>query len=167
MTIHTDHPFATPPGDRDPLRRLRGHLPAPVSIWTTGEGRGRVGLTVSSFVVGAGEPGVVIGLVDEESDFWDEQPEVFAVNIASNDHTFLSEAFAGTAPAPGGPFTLGTWEQTAWGPVLGDAAGWLGVRRTNEPRPAGWGLLVEATVEHVSVTDRAVLRHERGRYHAG
>ena len=31
-------PFATPPGKRSPARRLRGRLPAPVTIWTAGEG---------------------------------------------------------------------------------------------------------------------------------
>lgn len=167
MTIHSDHPFATPPGDRDPLRRLRGHLPAAVSLWTAGQGRGRVGLTVSSFMIGAGEPAVVLGLVDEESDFWEDEPETFVVNIAVGGHEFLSDAFAGTAPAPGGPFTLATWEDSDWGPVLTGAAGWIGVRRTVQPRHAGWGLLVEAQVEHVEVTDLEVLTHQRGRYHAG
>lgn len=35
MTIHPEHPFATPAGAREPLRRLRGRLPSAVSVWTT------------------------------------------------------------------------------------------------------------------------------------
>ena len=35
MTIHGDHPFLPPADGRDPLRRWRGRMPAPVSVWTT------------------------------------------------------------------------------------------------------------------------------------
>lgn len=165
MTIHTTHPFEPGEGDRDPLRRLRGRLPSPVSVWTTGVGRSRAGLTVSSFLVAAGEPARVLGLVDEESELWDERPEVLVVNVLGADHAWLADAFAGTAPAPGGPFTLGSWSDTDWGPALDDAVAHVGVRLVeDDPRHVGWGLLLEAVVEHVDVGDGAALVHTRGRY---
>lgn len=165
MTIHSDHPFVPPEGDRDPLRRLRGRLPAPVSVWTTGRERSREGLTISSLLVADGEPARVLGLVDADSDFWDADPSTWVVNVLGAEHRFLADAFAGTAPAPGGPFTLGTWSDSDWGPVLAGTAGWLGVRRDGgEPRQVGWGLLVEGVVEHVEVGDAEAVVHVRGRY---
>ncbi len=128
MTIHSEHPFVPPEGDRDPLRRLRGQLPAPVTVWTAGTGRGRRGLTVSSVLVAAGDPAHVLGLVDEEADLWAEPPTTLVVNVLGPGHAYLADAFAGTAPAPGGPFTQGEWSDSDWGPVLADAAAWVGAR---------------------------------------
>jgi flavin reductase (DIM6/NTAB) family NADH-FMN oxidoreductase RutF len=165
MSIHDEHPFLPPDGRRDPLRRLRGRMPAPVTVWAAGAGQDRVGLTVSSVVVGDGDPAVVLGLVDEDSTFWDARPEVFTVNVVAAGQEYLADAFAGVVPAPGGPFTLGVWEQSDWGPVLRGSAGWLGVRRgAGDPRHAGWALLVEGTAEHVEVGDTDPLAHVRGRY---
>ena len=67
MTIHHCDPFATPEGQRSPVRRLRGRLAAPVTLWTA---PGPAGLTVSSMLVAGGEPGRVLGLIDEESELW-------------------------------------------------------------------------------------------------
>jgi flavin reductase (DIM6/NTAB) family NADH-FMN oxidoreductase RutF len=168
VTIHSEHPFVPPEGDRDPLRRLRGHLPAPVTVWAAGSGPDRRGLTVSSVLVAAGEPAHVLGLVDEESLLWDEPPETLTVNVLGPGHAYLAEAFAGTAPAPGGPFTQGEWSDSEWGPVLADAAGWLGVRLVSEPpRHVGWGLLLDGVVEHVETLSSEVLTHVRGRYLGG
>lgn len=165
MTIHSDHPFMPPEGERDPLRRFRGRLPAPVTVWATGEGRGRRGFTVSSLLIADGEPGRVAGLIDEDSDFRDALDEVFTVNVLTQAHTTMANAFAGVGPAPGGPFTLGEWEQTAWGPVLKDSAGWLGARLVDaEPRHLGWALLVEATIERIEVGDPIAMAHMRGVY---
>lgn len=168
MTIHDEHPFLPPEGDRDAFRRLRGRLPAAVSVWTTGEGRSRAGLTVSSFLLAAGEPPHVLALVDDESDLWDARPETVVVNVLGPQHAFLADAFAGTVPAPGGPFTLGSWSDESWGPRLDDAAGWLGVRLDEgEPRRVGWGLLLTGVVEHTHVRSDDVLVHVRGRYAPG
>ncbi|MET1039015.1 MAG: flavin reductase [Aeromicrobium sp.] len=168
MTIHSDHPFVPPEGERDPLRRLRGRLPAPVTVWSTGAGATREGLTISSMLVADGEPARVLGLVDPDSAFWDAEPDTWVVNVLGTEHRFLADAFAGTAPAPGGPFTLGSWDVSAWGPVLGDTAGWIGVRRAEtEPREVGWGLLVEGIVEHVAIGDAQAMMHVRGRYREG
>ncbi len=165
MSIHDEHPFLPPDDERDPLRRFRGRMPAPVTLWATGAGRGRVGLTVSSALVAEGDPPVLLGLVDEDSAFWDQQPEMFTVALAAPGQEYLADVFAGTMPAPGGPFTLGAWEQTAWGPVPEGNAGWLGVRRTTgEPRHAGWAVVVEGVVEHVELGGADALAHVRGRY---
>lgn len=159
MSIHSEHPFTPPEGERDPLRRLRGRLAAPVTVWTTTG----AGLTVSSVLVADGEPARVLGLIDEDSDFWDAGPTSVVVNVLGADHRYLAEAFAGTAPAPGGPFTLGTWETSEWGPVLAGAAGWLGVRLEPDPREVGWRLLVEGVVEHVEIGSVDPLVLLRGR----
>lgn len=165
MTIHSDHPFLPPEGDRDPLRRLRGRMPAPVTVWTSGTGAARGGLTVSSVLVADGDPAHVLGLIDEDSDFWAASPRSIVVNLLGPDHRFLADAFAGTAPAPGGPFTLGEWRDSDWGPVLAESAGWIGVRVTDEaPRSVGWGVLVDGVVEHVEVGSAEGLVHVRGRY---
>ncbi|MEO6604217.1 MAG: flavin reductase family protein [Aeromicrobium sp.] len=164
MTIHSDHPFLPPSGDRDPLRQLRGRMPAPVTVWASGSGAARTGLTVSSVIVANGEPAHVLAVIDEDSDWWASAPESVVVNVLGQDHRFLADAFAGTAPAPGGPFTLGTWTDSEWGPVLDESAGWLGVRILAEPRSVGWGLLVEGVVEKVETGEVDALIHLRGRY---
>ncbi|MGI3784693.1 MAG: flavin reductase family protein [Janthinobacterium lividum] len=174
MTIHTEHPFADAADDRSPLRRFRGRMVSPVSVWTAlGEGR-RAGWTVSSFLVADGEPGEVVGVVDEDSDLGEllAHPQADAavvVNLLTWEQHQLADAFAGQAPAPGGVFRLGEWTESEWGPVLLGSAGWIGARLSAEaPDHAGWGLLVRATVEHVQLPDPApdhgVLLHTRGRY---
>jgi len=106
---------------------------SPVSVWTA-LGRGhRAGWTVSSFLVADGEPGEVVGVVDEDSDLADllthpqAQPAV-VVNLLSWEQRSLADAFAGQAPAPGGVFRLGEWTESEWGPVLLGSAGWIGAR---------------------------------------
>ena len=142
-------------------------MPAPVTVWATGEGAQRRGLTVSSMLLAAGEPDRVLGLIDPDSDFWEADPATWTVNVLGAEHRFLADAFAGTVPAPGGPFTLGDWSDSEWGPVLGGTAGWIGVRLTEgEPRQVGWGLLVEGVVESVTVGSADALIHLRGRYNA-
>jgi len=169
VSIHGDHPFLPPEGERDPLRRLRGRVPAGVSVWTTADGGRRAGWTVSSFLLADGNPAEVLGLVDEESDLATllAGSRTVVLNLLAWEQRFLADAFAGLAPAPGGPFRLGTWTDSPWGPVLGETVGWVGARlRTSPDEHAGWGLLVRATVEHVELTaaDAPVLASFRGRY---
>lgn len=167
MTIHSEHPFAQPESERDPVRRFRGRLGGTVSLWTTGEGAGRAGLTVSSLMVAAGEPGRVLALVDPDSDLADavQDNEVAVVQLLEWEHRDLAEAFAGLAPAPGGVFRLGSWVETVWGPRLEGASVWAGLRLAGVPREVGWSLLLEATVEHVEIGEESEpLVHRRGRY---
>jgi flavin reductase (DIM6/NTAB) family NADH-FMN oxidoreductase RutF len=176
VTIHSTHPFATPEPERDPVRRFRGRTPAPVSVWAAGQGAGRAGWTLSSFLVVDGEPAEVVGVLDEDSVLAERlmasEPATersFTVNLLGWHHRGLADAFAGVAPAPGGPFTLGRWRDTDWGPVLDDAPGWLGVRLRSVPDRAGWSLLVRGSVDHVEIgsdPDEGMLTYVRGRYRA-
>ncbi|MDG4790814.1 flavin reductase family protein [Micromonospora sp. WMMD1102] len=173
--IHHTDPFATPEGDRSPVRRLRGRLPAPVTLWTayagttaTGEPAAPAGLTVSSTLVADGEPGRLLGLVDDESELWAAASASgrFAVTLLGPAHRQLADRFAGLFPAPGGLFATGEWTHTGYGPVPGGAGvgGWVGCR-LDGAREYGWALLVEATVETVELTGTAApLLHHRGRY---
>lgn len=171
VSIHSDHPFMPVDADRSPIRQLRGRLGAGVSIWASGEGRDRVGLTVSSMLVADGEPGNVLGLLDPDSDLWEhlQTSRTFTVNLLGWDDRHLADAFAGAAPAPGGVFRLGTWTDSEWGPVLDSALAWAGCRLLDrEPRTVGYTVTAEATVQKVFLAeeaDRQALMHRRGRYH--
>ena len=67
-------------------------------------------------------------------------------------------------PAPGGMFSHGEFEQTAWGPRLVPAASWAGVRLEAEQQ-VGWSTLVTTVVERLEVGDADdPLRHRRGRF---
>ena len=73
--------------------------------------------------------------------------------------------FAGLAPAPGGLFRLGTWEQTAWGPVLAGVSAWAGFSLVGEPSSVGWSALVDGVIEEVHLEEPVEpLVHRRGRY---
>jgi 3-hydroxy-9,10-secoandrosta-1,3,5(10)-triene-9,17-dione monooxygenase reductase component len=163
MTIHSTDPFATPEPERSPVRRLRGRLPAPVTLWTA---PGPAGLTVSSLLVADGAPGRVLGLVDDESQLWEALRESgrFAVAALGPGHRQLADRFAGLMPAPGGLFRGYEWTETRYGPVPADARSWAGCR-LDDARPYGWALLVEATVEQVEIgAPDNPLVHYRGRY---
>lgn len=166
MTIHTSDPFATPEGDRSPVRRLRGRLAAAVTVWTA---PGPAGLTVSSMLVADGDPGCVLGLVDDESALWSaiEAAGVFTVVPLGDADRQLADRFAGLLPAPGGVFRDGgSWRDTPYGPVLaGGSRTWAGCRLV-DARRLGWGQLVEATIETVEIgpADGGPLVHYRGRY---
>jgi flavin reductase (DIM6/NTAB) family NADH-FMN oxidoreductase RutF len=167
MTIHSSHPFADPESERDAARRLRGRLGGTVSLWTTGTGPDRAGLTVSSLMIANGEPAHALALVDPDSDFAAGVQETGAavVQLLEWPHRDLAEAFAGLAPAPGGVFRLGSWTDTDWGPRLDGASAWAGVRVAAEPTEVGWSLLLDAAIEHVEIGEEAQpLVHRRGRY---
>ncbi|MEQ4300689.1 flavin reductase family protein [Plantactinospora sp. B6F1] len=168
--IHHTDPFATPERDRSPVRRLRGRLPAPVTLWTAYEPSDGdpAGLTVSSTLVADGEPGRLLGLVDEESELWAAASGSgrFAVTLLGPAHRQLADRFAGLFPAPGGLFATGEWTRTGYGPVPGGPGigGWAGCR-LDGAREYGWALLVEATIETVELEGAAApLLHHRGRY---
>ncbi|BCJ65582.1 hypothetical protein GCM10009779_03760 [Polymorphospora rubra] len=161
--IHHTDPFATPTHERSPLRRLRGRLPAAVTLWTA---PGPAGLTVSSTLVADGAPGRLLGLIDDESDLWTAVSAAgrFAVAPLGPAHRQLADRFAGLMPAPGGLFRDADWTETDYGPVPADAGGWAGCR-LDGAREYGWALLVEATIEHVELgDDPGPLIHYRGRY---
>jgi flavin reductase (DIM6/NTAB) family NADH-FMN oxidoreductase RutF len=109
----------------------------------------------------------VLALVDPDSDFADTIQETGAavVQLLEWPHRDLAEAFAGLAPAPGGPFKMAAWADTEWGPRLEGASAWAGVRVADRQHEVGWSLLVDTTVEHVEIAEeREPLIHRRGRY---
>jgi flavin reductase (DIM6/NTAB) family NADH-FMN oxidoreductase RutF len=171
MTIHATDPFATPDDAKSAVRRLRGRLAAPVTLWTAYGGEGRpAGLTVSSTVVVDGQPGMVLGVLDAESDLFAAVAASgrFAVSLLSLADTRLADVFAGVMPAPGGGFAQGRWRPTDYGPVPETAVAWA-LCRLSGSRPVGWGLLVESTIESAIVADAGAgeevpLDHYRGRY---
>jgi len=161
--IHPTDPFATPEDEKSPVRRLRGRLAAPVTLWTTA---GPAGLTVSSTLVADGDPGRVLGLIDDESDFWDalDQSGRFAMITLAPADRQLADRFAGLLPAPGGLFAGTGWTDTDYGPVPAGATTWAGCRLESS-RVLGWALLVEAVIEKVEAGPSAhPLIHYRGRY---
>ena len=168
VTIHSEHPFLDPGGDRRPARRLRGRLPAPVTVWTSVHEGEPAGLTVSSLLVADGEPARLLCLLDEESELWPVLRDSgrAAVSVLGPDDRTLADVFAGVAPSPGGAFRTGEWTDTDWGPVVVGRA-WAGGRLVGAPRPVGWPLLVELELEHIDLStgaDQAALAYRRGRY---
>ena len=164
MTIHSGHPFADE--NPDPVRRLRGRLGGAVALLTAAGPERRAGLTVSSLMVANGEPARVLALVDPDSDLAEVAAAAgrVAVQLLSWPHRDLADAFAGVAPAPGGPFRMAEWEDTAWGPRLASAATWAGTR-VESAAPVGWSDLLTLVVEEVVVgDDEQPLVHRRGRY---
>jgi 3-hydroxy-9,10-secoandrosta-1,3,5(10)-triene-9,17-dione monooxygenase reductase component len=172
VTIHASDPFATPEQDRSPVRRLRARLPAAVTLWTTRDEQGRpAGLTVSSTVVIDGDPGRLLGILDEESQLWEAVRATgrFAVAPLRETDRQLADAFAGLMPAPGGPFAGRPWQDTDFGPVPEGVSAWAGCHLDGS-RPIGWGLLIEATVVRVEIGPADAgpsLIYFRGRYLGG
>jgi flavin reductase (DIM6/NTAB) family NADH-FMN oxidoreductase RutF len=167
VTIHSEHPFLEPESERDPVRRLRGRLGGTVTLWTCGTGDSRSGLTVSSLMLANGSPAHALALVDPDSEFASALQNTgrSVVQLLEWPHRDLADAFAGIAPAPGGVFTLGSWEDTRWGPRLQGASAWAGVRLADESRDVGWSLLVDTVVEHIEIGEESrPLVHRRGRY---
>ncbi|TWH01353.1 flavin reductase (DIM6/NTAB) family NADH-FMN oxidoreductase RutF [Nocardioides sp. J9] len=165
MTIHTTHPFAD--ADPDPARRFRSHVSGAVTLWTSGDDVERAGLTVTSLMVALGPEPTVLALLDPDSDLLEVLRETgtAVVQLLSWPDRQLAEAFAGTAPAPGGPFRQSAFVDTDHGPRLASSATWAGVRLAGE-REVGWSVEVAAVLEHVEVgeTDDPLL-HRRGRFH--
>jgi flavin reductase (DIM6/NTAB) family NADH-FMN oxidoreductase RutF len=168
VTIHASDPFATPENARSPLRRLRGRMPTKVSLWTAYGSDGRpAGLTVSSTVVAEGDPGVILGLVDEESDLYTAvlASGKVAVAVLRDGDDQLADRFAGLMPAPGGAFSEGRWEVTAYGPVRSGLLSWAGCTLA-ATEPVGYAQLVRATVAevHIGAAPPPPLVRYRGRY---
>ena len=172
VSIHSEHPFLPPPDQREAGRRLRARLGGTVTLWTAGAGTGRedrAGLTVGSLMLGDGPAWQLLALLDPDADLTGLllNTRTALVHLLTAGQQNLSEAFAGRAPAPGGPFTLADWEQTSWGPRITGTATWAGVRLSREPEPVGWSLLVCCEVEDAGVGDEPLLTYRRGRYGEG
>ncbi|MCJ7725281.1 MAG: flavin reductase family protein, partial [Acidimicrobiia bacterium] len=119
--IHGEHPFATPPEMRDPVRQFRGRLAAPVTLVTSGTPDTRAGLTVSSLLVADGDPSFVHLLVGTATDLWDAISETgaFVVHVLAAEHREISDRFALIRPSPGGLFLGIDVTDTDHGPEIG------------------------------------------------
>ena len=154
---------------RDPVRRFRGRLAAPVTIVTSGGSEARAGLTVSSLIVAEGEPSYVHFLCGTTSDLWYaiERTGSFVVHILEEGHRELSDAFAGIRPSPGGLFRNLEFADTDYGPAITSLRSRAYCRyegRRDDPLHA----LVHGVIEQVELHDlRVPLRYFRGEYFNG
>ena len=147
VTIHPEHPFLPAADERDPVRRLRARLVAPVTIWAASTDGSRTGacrapgFTVGSTTVADGAPSCVLGADRSGGRAVDGHAAVrrFTVNLLQWADRNLADVFAGLAPAPAGGSATGGWQDTAYGPALaggrGRDAGWS--RADRRVRPAG------------------------------
>ncbi len=165
--IHFEHPFLTPLEERDPARRFRGRLAAPVTVWTAGEVTGRGGLTVSSLLVAEGDPALVLGLLSDLSDLWSaiQESRAFVVHVLDHAQRDLSERFALRTPAPGGPFSGLEVSGSAWGPVISEIAT-RAYCRLEGTSPVGYAQLVSGRIEGLDLDEdfHEPLVYFRGRY---
>lgn len=162
----TEDPFATPLPFRDPARRLRGRLVAPVTLWTSGTGGDKAGLTVSSVLIAEGDPANVVGLIGPMTDLWDSiaTTGAFVVHVLEESDRRLAERFAGTRPTAGGPFHGLALDQSRWGPVIVDVATRAFCRVTSTEE-VGYHGLVRAALEHVEIgAEIAPLVYLMGRF---
>ncbi len=122
--VHDDHPFDTPADQRDPARRFRGRLAAPVTVITAGTGEHQTGLTVSSLVVAEGEPSRLYFLLGSTTDLFYglEETGKFVVHVLEAGDQAIADVFAGLRPSPGGRFAGLEVEDTEWGPVIKQVA---------------------------------------------
>lgn len=153
MSIHSEDPFAVPVDQRDPVRRLRGRLAAPVTVLTAQADR-PAGITVSSFFVVEGEVSRTAALVGPGSDFLDEAEAsgAFVAHVLSGDHHVMADVFAGLRPSPGGMFATFDTEGTPWGPRLAGVGDWAGCRM-EEIRPLGDQLVLVGEIQKLAVSD--------------
>jgi flavin reductase (DIM6/NTAB) family NADH-FMN oxidoreductase RutF len=160
-----DDPFSTPPELRDPIRRLRGHLAAPVTLWTTQGAHGPVGLTVSSLLVVEGAVGFVLGLIGPLTDFWEalQESRRCVVHVLGAADRRIAEVFAGHYPEPD-PFAGLPVAGSAWGPVV-ELAGVRAYCELQDASELGYSLLVRAKIVDADL-DRVAepLVYYRGAY---
>lgn len=165
--IHEEHPFLPPPEQRDPVRRLRGRLAAPVCIITAGDDESSwTGLTVSSLVVAEGDPPLVYWLLGPATDLIDRITPTgrFLVHVCGWEHRRLADVFAGLEPSPGGMFAGRPAIQTDHGPRLEGFHGTAGCTVLSA-REESYNVLVTARIDDVS-TDELIdpLTYFRGGY---
>ena len=154
IRIGMQHPFAVPPERRNPARRLRGRLVAPVTVWTAGVPPGGAGLTVSSVLVAEGEPSRLLGLIDPTSAFWDAMQEAgaFVVHVLAIGDRALAERFSEIRPPIRRPFDGLQVAGSPWGPVLAGRRPRAACRLAGLT-PVGYAELVEGVIEQMELAD--------------
>jgi flavin reductase (DIM6/NTAB) family NADH-FMN oxidoreductase RutF len=167
--IHDEHPFATPPAHRDPVRRFRGRLTAPVTIVTSGRPGKRTGLTISSILVAEGEPSFVHFLCGHSTELCEAVHDTgrFIVHILEESHRALSDRFAGIRPSPGGLFSGLQVNDTAYGPEIAELRSRAYCRYEGH-RDDPYHMLVHGIIDKVELHDlREPLGYFRGEYFHG
>jgi 3-hydroxy-9,10-secoandrosta-1,3,5(10)-triene-9,17-dione monooxygenase reductase component len=156
IRIGNQQPFAVPSERRDPARRLRGRLVAPVTVWTAGQRSTGAGLTVSSVLVAEGQPARLLGLIDPTSAFWEAMQEAraFVVHILAAGDQALAERFSEVRPPVRGPFDRLEVTESPWGPVLGGKRPRAACRLAGSV-PVGHAELVEGVIEQLELPDLA------------
>ena len=157
-------PFLTPEEKKDLSRRLRGRLASPVSVWTAwASDRRAVGLTVSSLMVGEGDPAFILGLVGPLSDLWEaiEASGRFVVHVLGANHVRLADQMAGRYPDD--PFRGVSITEAEAGPVLTG----IETRATCtlvDRREVGWSLLVHGRIDSVELgpVERPLVHYRSG-----
>lgn len=147
-SLRYGNPWADPPTDRDPVRQARARLPAPVTVWTAGDGVW-AGLTVSSLVLAQGQPGRLLGLIGPDSDLADaiDRTGRFVLHLLTDhrEHRRLAQHFAGSLSAPTELLQI---EASPHGPRLLAAPDQLACR-VSDHRPFGWSELYEGEIDEV------------------
>ena len=152
IRVGSQPPFAVPPERRDPARRLRGRLVAPVTVWTAGHPPGGAGLTVSSVLVAEGQPAHLLGLIDPTSAFWEAMQEAraFVVHVLAVADRALAERFSEIRPPIRGPFERLEVAESPWGPLLAGNRPRAACRRAGST-PVGYAELVEGVIEELEL----------------
>jgi flavin reductase (DIM6/NTAB) family NADH-FMN oxidoreductase RutF len=154
-SIHTDHPFLDPEDQRDPARRFRGRLSAPVTIVTAATDATPVGLTVSSIVVAGSEAGAMVHFVLGSDSFVRDAIEVsggFVVHVVDAANRALADRFAGVRPSPGGPFAGVDIAESGYGPVIVTLPNRAGCRLLRIQVDEG-SAVVTGAIEQIEVDD--------------
>jgi 3-hydroxy-9,10-secoandrosta-1,3,5(10)-triene-9,17-dione monooxygenase reductase component len=166
--VHYTDPFATPPQARTAARRFRGRLSAGVTIWTAGDPRSRVGLTISSMAVAEGSPSIALGLMNDTTDLWERIRETgtFVIHILTEGDREIADRFAGLRPSPGGVFSGLDVDDGDWGPVIGTLSE-RAYCRYLETSETGYQQLVRGEIERIELSELTrPLVYFRGRYRA-
>ena len=148
------------------MRRLRGRMAAPVTVWTARDAAGApAGITMSSVLVVEGNPPEVLGLVDPLSAFWHAVQETgsFVVQVLGADQVDIARQFALQLPVD--PFEGVALTSTQWGPAIDNVTTRAGCLLMHSVE-AGYGSLVRARIDEIIVDDVAnrPLIHYRGLY---
>ena len=159
-------PFWLPVDAKDPVRRLRGQLPAPVTVWTAASPDGSpVGITVSSVLIAEGDTATVIGLIAPLSDFWDavQITRRFLVHVLSADQVRVADQFA--LRYPGDPFEGLATSNSEHGPILDGSATWAKCCLDSHME-VGWSVLAKGLIVDImaAANPRLPLVNYRGRY---
>jgi 3-hydroxy-9,10-secoandrosta-1,3,5(10)-triene-9,17-dione monooxygenase reductase component len=166
IRVGSQPPFAVPCERRDPARRWRGRLVAPVTVWTAGQPPGGAGLTVSSVLVAEGQPARLLGLIDPTSALFEAVRETgaFVVHVLAVGDRALAERFSEIRPPIRGPFDGLEVAESPWGPVLGGSRPRAACRLAGSA-PVGYAELVEGVIDQLELPDlEDPLAYLHGRY---